>query len=102
MDGIDKRLKALILGNQKRYGYRVLDMEVMPDHVHLLLDIPADVSPHKMTYKIKGFVSYKLRSEFPSLKAKLPSLWTRSCFISSVGAVTLEIVKRYIQNQKYA
>ncbi|MGX8716628.1 MAG: IS200/IS605 family transposase [bacterium] len=102
VNGIDRRLKELIREQQGRYGYRVLDMEVMPDHVHLLLDISANVPPHEMVYKLKGFVSYQLRKEFPFLKTSIPTLWTRSCFISSVGAVTLEIVKRYIQNQKYA
>ncbi len=50
--------------------------------------------------KIKGYTSHELRKEFPSLKSRLPTLWTQSKFISSVGAVTLEVVKRYIEEQK--
>lgn len=50
---------------------------------------------------IKGCTSHVLRDEFPELKSRLPTLWTQSKFISSVGAVTLEVVKRYIEEQKH-
>jgi len=50
--------------------------------------------------KIKGYTSHVLRTEYPWLKKRLPSLWTRSKFISSVGAVSLEVVQKYIENQK--
>jgi REP-associated tyrosine transposase len=50
--------------------------------------------------KIKGFTSHELRNEFPWLKKRLPTLWTRSKFISTVGAVTLDVVQQYIESQK--
>lgn len=100
VDGIDNRLKELVVTFQSKHGYKVMDMEVMPDHVHLLLDIPADVAPHRMVSRIKGSLSHVLRSEFRSLRSRLPTLWTRSCFISSVGAVSLDVVQKYIENQK--
>ena len=63
-----------------------------------------DVNPKKGIFsivsRIKGFTSHELRNEFPTLTKKLPTLWTRSKFISSVGAVTLDVVKKYIQDQK--
>jgi putative transposase len=49
---------------------------------------------------IKGYTSKILREEFPELRKRLPTLWTESKFISSVGAVTLETVKKYIEEQK--
>jgi len=49
---------------------------------------------------IKGYTSHELRKEFPSLKSRLPTLWTHSKFISSVGSVTLDVVKKYIEGQK--
>ena len=97
---IDKRLKELILEKQKEYGYEILDMEVMPDHVHLLIDTSPIIGIFTIVNKIKGYTSHELRKEFPSLKSRLPTLWTQSKFISSVGAVTLEVVKRYIEEQK--
>ncbi len=99
-NGIDIRLKELVLEKQEQYGYEVLDMEVMSDHVHLLLDVNPQIGICKVVRQIKGYTSHTLRKEFPALKKRLPSLWTRSKFISTVGAVTLEVVKKYIENQK--
>ncbi len=97
---IETRLKELILEKQEEYGYEVLDMEIMPDHVHLLLDIIPKKGVETAVNMIKGYTSHELRKEFPSLKTRLPTLWTHSKFISSVGAVTLEVVKKYIEEQK--
>ena len=99
-DEIEARLKNLILEKQEKYDYKVIDMEVMPDHVHLLLDINPKVGVFYVVNQIKGYTSRVIRNEFPELKRRLPALWTRSKFISSVGAVTLEVVKRYIEEQK--
>ncbi|RLI42691.1 IS200/IS605 family transposase [Candidatus Bathyarchaeota archaeon] len=100
INGIDERLNELILEKQKDYGYEVIEMEVMPDHVHLLLDINPQYSPVKVVSKIKGYTAHVLRKEFPPLKSRLPCLWTRSKFVSTVGSVSLEVVKKYIEEQK--
>jgi len=97
---IEKRLKELILKKQEELEYEVLDMEIMPGHVHLLLDVNPRIGIYKVVSSIKGYTSHVLREEFPELRRKLPSLWTLSRFISSVGAVTLEVVMKYIENQK--
>jgi putative transposase len=94
------RLKELILEKQEQFGYEVLEMEVMPDHVHLLLDVDPKIGVYSVVSKIKGYTSKQLRSEFPELKKRLPTLWTLSKFISTVGAVTLDVVKKYIEEQK--
>ncbi|QRF74670.1 Transposase [Thermoplasmatales archaeon] len=99
-DGIDARLKELIMEKQDEYEYRVLEIEIMPDHVHLLMDVNPKLGVYYVVNRIKGYSSSVLRNEFPSLKRKLPTLWTHSKFISSVGAVTLEVVKKYIEDQK--
>lgn len=100
VDGIDTRMKELLQEKENEYGYRVMEMEVMPDHVHLLIDIEPQRNITEIVNLIKGYTSHTLREEFPSLKKRLPTLWTRSKFISSVGAVTLEVVKKYIEDQK--
>lgn len=97
---IEERLKELLLPGQHRYEYELLEREVMPDHVHLLLSVSPQVGVGPVVGRIKGWTAHVLRSEFPALKSRLPSLWTRSKFISTVGAVTLEVVKRYIEDQK--
>ena len=99
-DGIDERLKALIMEKQAEYGYEVLEMEVMPDHVHLLLDVHPQIGIASVIAKIKGYTAQTLRREFPALRSRLPSLWTRSKFVSTCGSVSLEVVKRYIEAQK--
>jgi len=97
---IDERLKQLILEKAHELNCDVLDMEVMPDHVHLLLDVNPKIGIYDVVTAIKGFSAHMLRSEFPWLKTKLPCLWTRSKFISTVGTVSLDVVKRYIEGQK--
>jgi putative transposase len=68
--------------------------------VHLLLDVNRQIGIVKVVGKIKGYTAHALRKEFPVLRSRLPSLWTRSKLISSVGAVTLEVVKKYVEEQK--
>jgi len=99
-DNIANRFKELVTEKQEVYKYQVLEMEVMPDHVHMILDVNPKIGIYTVVSKIKGYTSKTLRQEFPELKSKLPTLWTHSRFISSVGNVSLEVVKKYIENQK--
>jgi putative transposase len=100
VDTVAARLKELLLAKQDEYGYTVLESEVMPDHVHLLLDVDPRMGVASVVAKIKGYTSHELRQQFPWLRRRLPTLWTRSKFISSVGAVTLDVVQAYIASQK--
>ncbi len=100
VDPIDTRLKELFLQIAEQYQFSIMEMEVMPDHVHLLIDCNPRFGIVEAVTKLKGITSKTLREEFPVLKRKIPSLWTRSSFISSVGSVSLEVVKQYINDQK--
>ena len=100
INAVANRLEKLILEKQEEYGYIVIEMKIMPDHVHLLLDVDPRQGINQIIGKIKGYSSHELRSEFPWLKKRLPTLWTRSKFISTVGAVTLAVVQQYIEDQK--
>ena len=75
-------------------------MEIMPDHVHMLLEVDPQFGIHKAVKSFKGYTSRILRQEFPYLKTKMPTLWTNSYFVSTVGGAPLEAVKQYIENQK--
>lgn len=99
-DGVDTRLKELVISKQEELEMKVLSIEVMPDHVHLLLDINPKKGIYNVVTNIKGFTSHTLREEFPFLKTKLPTLWSRGKFISTVGSVSLDTVKQYIEDQK--
>jgi len=99
-NGIDTCLKEIILEKQDEYGYEIISMEVMPDHVHLLIDCAPSPGIDTIVGKIKGYTSHTIRKEFPWMKRRLPSLWTRSKFISTTGAVTMQAVQSYIADQK--
>lgn len=99
VDGVDTRLKQLIYQVTGKYDASVIELEVMPDHVHLLVDVDPQFGVHRLVKQIKGLSSRILRREFPHLR-RLPSLWTNSYFVASVGGAPLEIIKQYIENQK--
>lgn len=99
-DGVDSRLKELLEQIAKEIKVDIIEMEIMPDHVHLLIEVDPQFGIHKAIKRFKAATSRYLRTEFPHLKSKLPSLWTNSYFVSTVGGAPLEIVKLYIQNQK--
>jgi len=99
-NGIDERLKELIKEKQKEYSYEIIEMEIMSDHVHLLIDIDPQIGIWSVISKIKGYTSNTLRKEYPTLKSRLPTLWSGSKFIGTVGSVSLEVVKKYIEEQK--
>ena len=96
---IQGRLKQLIREKETEYGYEIREVETQQEHVHLLIEIPPTDSIDKIVGKIKSYTSKVLREEYPSLKSRLPSLWTRSKFVSSCGSVTLKVIKNYIEGQ---
>jgi putative transposase len=89
---IDGRLKAFLL--------ETIEMEVMPDYVHLLVGCVTQFGIHRLVKYLKGISSRRLRQEFPGFKRKMPSLWTNSYFVVTTGGVTLETFKRYVEGQK--
>lgn len=97
---IAERFKQIVMSMQDEQNFYVLGMEVMPDHVHLLLDIDPTIGVNVVVARIKGKTAHILNREFPELTRKLPTLWTRSKFIATVGSVSLEVVKKYIEDQK--
>ena len=99
-DKIEMRLKELILETASGISANIIEMEIMPDHVHLLIEIDPQYGINKAVRHIKGVTSHVLRSEFPSLKSRLPTLWTTSYFVSTVGGAPLDAVKKYIESQK--
>jgi putative transposase len=98
---ISERLKELIVQRCIEIQVDIIEMEIMPDHVHLLLEVDPQFGISKAVKSIKGFSSLILRKEFPSLKARLPTLWTNSYFVSTVGGAPLEVIKQYIENQEH-
>jgi putative transposase len=98
--GVDDRLKAILAEVCRERDAIILEQEVMPDHVHLLVDCDPQFGIHRLVKLLKGRSSRVLRDEFPWLRSRLPTLWTNSYFVSTVGGAPLVIVKKYIENQK--
>jgi putative transposase len=101
VDGVDVRLKEIIYLIAVELKFDIIELEVMPDHVHLLCEVDPQFGVHKVVKRLKGSTSRLLRSEFKWLKSRLPTLWTNSYFVSTVGGAPLEVIKQYIANQKY-
>ena len=95
---VAERLKMLIPEAAGELDCRVIALEVMPDHVHLFLHGPPTWAPDQLMFRIKGCTARLLRSEFPHLRT-LPSMWTRSYFVSSAGSVSSATIRRYIAAQ---
>ena len=100
VDGVDERLKVLLHQAAQEHGAEVIELEVMPDHVHLLVEVDPQFGIHRLVKLLKGRSSRVLRAEFPVLCRKLPTLWTNAYFVATVGGAPLATVKRYIENQK--
>lgn len=97
---VETRLKELVKQVCDKYRIDLLEMEIMPDHIHLLLEVDPQFGIHKAVKTIKGITSRILRGEFRHLNTKLPTLWTNSYFVSTVGGAPLAVIKQYIESQK--
>ena len=100
VDGVDERFKEIARQVADEMRFEIIEMEVMPDHVHMLLEVDPPLGIHQAVKRNKGRTSHDLREEFPWLKKRIPSLWTNSYFVSTVGGAPLSIVKQYIESQK--
>jgi putative transposase len=97
---VERRLRELLAEKAEELQATIVALEVMPDHVHMFIETDPRWSISQLTRQFKGFTSHVLRNEFPSLRSRLPTLWSRSYFAGSCGAVTEATVRRYIEEQK--
>ncbi len=91
VDGVDVRLKEIIQQVADDLQREIIELEIMPDHVHMLCEVDPQFGVHKFVKRVKGLSSSLLRKQFPSLKIRLPTLWTHSYFISTVGGAPLAV-----------
>ena len=101
VDGVDTRLKEVLVHIAEESGCTIATMEVMPDHIHIFLKGTPTIPIHLIVKNLKGKSSRILRSEFPHLKRRLPCLWTRSYYCETIGCINEETIKKYIENQKF-
>jgi len=98
-DKIAERLRQLLESKAQEIGSELLSLEIMPDHVHTFIQAPLTLSPNRIIAALKGYSSRVLRSEFPELRSRLPTLWSRSYFVSTHGHISSETIQKYIEEQ---
>lgn len=96
---VKDRLEELIHAKAEEHGWEITALKVMPDHVQLLVKPHPKNSPSYVANQFKGYTSHVLRAEFPHLRSRLPTLWSRSYFVASVGAVSAATIQRYVETQ---
>ncbi|MFG3436428.1 IS200/IS605 family transposase [Nonomuraea sp. NPDC047897] len=96
---VKARLEELIHARADEHGWQIVALEVMPDRVHLFVEPHPENSPSYVANQFKGFTSHHLRAECAHLRSQLPTLWSRSCFVAAVGAVSAGTVRRHIDTQ---
>ena len=99
ISNVEDRFKHIVKSICEDMDIKIIAMECDKDHVHMFLNCLPILSPADIMQKIKGVSSRALRDEFVELN-KMPSLWTRSYFVSTAGNVSSETVKRYVEEQK--
>lgn len=102
VDEVAQRLKEIIRGVATEARADLIELEVMPDHVQVLVEVDPQFGIHTLVKRMKGRSSRLLRQEFPKLKSRLPTLWTHSYWVSTVGGAPLAVIKKYIEEQKTA
>jgi len=100
-DKVEANLKAIVRRVARERKAEVLELEVMPDHVHLLVEVDPQYGIHRLVKRIKGRSSRELRGKYKHLRTRIPTLWSNSYFVSTVGGATLSAIKQYIESQKH-
>lgn len=97
---VAKDCRSLIIQKCEEKGWKVIELAIQPDHIHLFVQVWPDTPVSEVVKECKGITSYELRKKYPEILKKLPSLWTRSYFAATAGNVSQETIKRYIAAQK--
>ena len=103
-DGKDEALKTILQDICGKYKYAIKALEVMPDHVHIFVDAPQTVAPCDIARTLKSISAIRMLRQFPDLRrfyARAGVLWSAGYFISTIGHISEDTVKRYIEEQKH-
>jgi putative transposase len=95
-----KTLAPVIRQTAEKYRAEIIALEIMPDHVPVLVEVDPQFGIHRLVENLKRVSSHTLRQEFRTLKSRLPTLWTNRYFVSTVGRAALAVIKQYVENQK--
>lgn len=96
-----QKLKDILLNEANNNNIIINEMEVFEDYIHLLISMPPKLSISSVVKILKGRSGFLYFKKYPNTKKDLYKghLWSGSYFVSSTGGVTLDIIKKYIENQ---
>jgi putative transposase len=101
---VEARLKELLAEIAIQYGFEILAVEVMPDHVHVFVSAAPKFAPAEIVRLFKGITSRRLKKEFESLRRQYwgehATLWTEGYYVGTAGHVSAETIKRYIEKSQ--
>lgn len=100
VDGAEQRLEELIIEVAVLHAAEVIEMEILPDQVHLLLEIDPQYGIHRLVRQIKGQTSRVLRQEFSWIKSRIPTLWTNAYYVTTIGEELSGTIQHFIEKQK--
>jgi len=96
---VQKDLKDIVEKTCVEKGCDVLAFDVVEDHAHLLVEVDPQFGIHKIIKQLKGRSSHFLRKKYKHLRTRVPTLWTNSYFVSTVGGAPLSVIKKYVESQ---
>ena len=102
-ENVKDALKRIFADICTRYEYEILELEIMPDHIHIFISAKPTIAPTDIVRTLKSITAIQLFKEFPALKkfySRCGSLWSKGYFVSTIGKVSTETIQKYIQEQK--
>ena len=100
---VAQRVRALVRAECQKAGVDILQGHISPDHVHVMIAIPPQVTISRLIQRMQGKSAYRLLAEFPHLRKRLwgRHVWARGYCCRSSGNVTDEVIKAYIAQQSH-
>lgn len=99
-DFVDIRLKQLIEEKAKEINITIKSMETDKDHIHLFIKASPTQAIHWIVQQLKGYTSRIMRKELSIVRSRVPSLWTRSYYVETIGHISEKTILKYIEEQK--
>lgn len=96
---IEASLKIYLFEKSVQIGISIEAFEIMSDHIHLFIKANPNLSITFIIQQLKGYTSFKLRKQYPSLK-QFKSLWTHSYYAETIGLISEQTIRKYIEMQK--
>ena len=100
---VEEALKRILAEICNKYEYKILELEVMADHIHIFVSAKPTVAPTDTVRTLKSITAIQLFKEFPALKkfySRCGSLWSKGYFVSTIGKVSKDSIQKYIEVQK--